>query len=689
MLFEPSLSHFYSIIALLLVGGVASLVTMLFNKERSAIAIAHGAAAVASILGITFSTSVLFTHTLLWASFASPFPALRYSFHIDGLSAFFMFIISLATLAASVYGFGYVRRDASIRPGVFGFFYTLFIASLYLVCAANNGIFFLIVWECMSLASYFLIVHEHHHSENVRAGYLYLLMTSVGTAFLTLAIILLGTVGGSFDFDTLRNTAAALPPLVKHGALALALVGLGIKAGIVPLHIWLPEAHPAAPSHVSALLSGVMLKIAIFMIIRFFFDILGLPTTIWWGVVILILGAASAILGVLYALAEHDLKRLLAYHSVENIGIILLGVGSASIFAGSGSYALATVALTAAVFHTLNHAIFKGLLFLGAGAVVQTTETRNMERYGGLIRILPTTTVLFLVGSLAISGLPPLNGFASEWLTFQALVSGATASSLYVKALFVAAIGALALTSGLAAACFVKAVGITFLARPRAPLPKVSAEHNFEPTSMVIGMSILAGLCLLLGIYADRVFGTIVGTLSVFGLYPDRAANELYVRGDVLTQSSSGAVSFPFIVVSLLVGVGITYAVVRIRTSAQKETVGPVWACGAPLEVPAFVGPTMRTEVTATGFARTLLIFFRSIVTTRVHQSEEKSPKGDYTNEHLELHLVNVWRTYGYAPISRVFLYAAQGVRKLQSGNVNTYLLYMFIALCVLLFVSL
>jgi hydrogenase-4 component B len=675
MLYSPTIEHFFLIVGLLVATAIASFVLHLFRAPRMANAVSHGMATLAALFGVIFSLAVLQSGSILTASFASPFPILTYSLRIDALSAFFVLIISLAGTASSLYGFGYVRREAGIRPGVFGFFYALFIASLFLVVSANNGIFFLIVWELMSLSSYFLIVHEHHHTENVQAGFMYFLMTHIGTAFLTFAIVLLGQATGSYDFDAIR-TFENFTPLVHHGVLMCALVGLGIKAGIVPLHVWLPLAHPAAPSHVSALLSGVMLKVAIFMLIRFFFDFMGLPGTIWWGVTILVLGAVSALLGVLYALSEHDLKRLLAYHSVENLGIILLGIGSALIFAGKGAYTLAGVALIAGLFHTLNHAIFKGLLFLGAGSVVQTCGTRNMEKYGGLIRILPVTATLFLVGSLAIAGLPPFNGFASEWLTFEALILGVTTSSLYLKALFVVSIGFLALTSGLAAACFVKAVGITFLARPRSTF----AENVLvrEPLSMKVGMGILALLSLVLGIFADRVFALIKGVLPGLGL-ETTSSEVFFAQTTHLTATGTYAISLPLVALCLAGALVIVAGFVYLVTSSRRTTRGALWACGAPMEHGLFAGPSERAEITATGFGRTLMVIFRRLVKTKVTNDERG----------VEVHMIDYWRAHLYLPVARAGVTLSSSIRKLQSGNVNTYLLYMFLALCTLLLTTL
>jgi hydrogenase-4 component B len=364
------------------------------------------------------------------------------------------------------------------------------------VVSFSNGIAFLIAWEIMSLASYFLVVYDRSHENNVKAGSLYLAMTQVGTMFILLAFLVLYKYTGSFDFEAIRSLAAVIPMSVKNIVFVLALIGFGTKAGIIPLHIWLPEAHPAAPSHVSGLMSGVMIKTAIYIMIRIFLDMLQ-PVPVWWGIVVLIIGALSSLLGVLYALTEHDIKRLLAYHSIENIGIILLGLGSALTFLSLGMPTLALLGIAAALFHTLNHATFKSLLFLGAGSVINETHARNLEEYGGLIKFMPYTAFFFLVGAMAISALPPFNGFFSEWLTFQSLFQGIALSSLTAKWIFVAAAGSLALTSGLALACFVKVFGVTFLARPRSKEVTHAKESSI---AMRVGMGGLAVLSLLFGV---------------------------------------------------------------------------------------------------------------------------------------------------------------------------------------------
>ena len=398
---------------------------------------------------------------------------------------------------------------------------------MILVVTAQHALFFLLVWEIMSLTSYFLVIYERHEEENIKAGTLYFIMTHVGTAFILFAFLLLYRATGSFDFGAIGKGMAAASPFVRNAVFIFALIGFGAKAGIIPFHIWLPAAHPAAPSHVSALMSGVMIKTGIYMLARICWDMLPGPPPLWWGLLILIIGSISSLLGVLYALSEHDLKRLLAYHSIENIGIILLGLGSSLVFLSAGMKTLALLGLIAALYHTLNHATFKALLFLGAGAVIAETHTRNIEGYGGLIRVMPQTAFFFLVGSLAISALPPFNGFFSEWMTFQSLFLGVNSFNLATKMIFIAAIGALAFTGGLAAACFVKAFGVTFLARPRSE----AATHAKEsPLPLRIGMAALALLTLILGVFAG-------GCPAVLPKSPDRCP--LFSRGRPFPRSPS------------------------------------------------------------------------------------------------------------------------------------------------------
>ncbi|HEV2688694.1 MAG TPA: proton-conducting transporter membrane subunit, partial [Bryobacteraceae bacterium] len=343
---------------------------------------------------------------------------------LDPLSAYFNLSLSILAFAVSVYSFGYLRHLESKRNvAALAFFYHLLLLSLTLVFTAANAFSFLIAWEVMALAAYCLINFEHDKAETRRAGVLFLVMSHAGTGLLLAGFLILATSSGSLDFASFHLLASNLPPLQQGVVFLLFFLGFGVKAGMVPLHIWMPEAHPVCPSNISALMSGIVIKTGIYGMARVFFDFYGTPP-LWAGTVVLTIGVVSALWGVLYALMEHDLKRLLAYHSIENIGIILMGFGAALMFRALGHANLAAIALIAGLYHTLNHATFKGLLFLGAGSVLHGTGTRNMEHMGGLIRRMPATALFFLIGAVAISGLPPLNGFVSEWLTYQALLAG-------------------------------------------------------------------------------------------------------------------------------------------------------------------------------------------------------------------------------------------------------------------------
>ena len=634
--------------------------------------------------GIFFALSVFITgHDLSFAAGTAVFPLLSLSFHIDRLSAFFMFVISLIALFCSLYGIGYVKHYyKTYSIGALGFFYNLFIAAMLLVVSASNGIFFLIAWEIMSVTSYFLVVYDRNDENNVKAGFLYLIMTHAGTAFIMLAFLLLYKFTGSFDFETVKAGAALIPPSVKNTVFLLALIGFGTKAGIVPFHIWLPGAHPAAPSHVSALMSGVMIKTGIYMLIRIFLGMLQ-PVPVWWGLTVLVVGSVSSLLGVLYALTEHDIKKLLAYHSIENVGIILLGLGSALTFSSLGMPSLALLGLIAALFHTLNHAVFKSLLFLSSGSVINQTHTRNMEEYGGLIRFMPQTAFFFLVGAMAISALPPFNGFFSEWLTFQSLFQGITMQAFSVKWTFILASGALAFTGGLALACFVKAFGATFLARPRS----VEVAHAKESSlSLRAAMGALALLSVLFGIFSGylipffesigRGLGAFQNTPAFVNVSPGLGIT----LGDGFASVSAPALLLAFTGVIFIVVVAVKFIINR----TQRVKVGETWDCGTDL--------TPRMEITATGFARSIILIFKGVLKPSIQKEIEYN---DSTSRYLPktrtvtLGISDVYGSYVYKPLRKMITGLSVRTKDIQSGNINAYISYIFIALLAALFLVL
>ncbi len=669
-----SQTGFFSIISLFAMGAFGAL--LFYEHDHCANLWGSICALAGSVGGLLFAILVIMQGAFVQYTIPTSLPLLTIAIKIDFLSAFFLGVISLISFICTLYAIGYARHFyGKYNIGTLLFFYNLFIASMILVVTSNHAIPFLISWELMALASYMLVIYERKTQENITAGSLYFIMTHVGTACIILAFLLMYHWVGSFDFDIIRKSSDLIPLFAKDVIFVSALIGFGIKCGIIPLHIWLPAAHPAAPSHVSALMSGVMIKTGIYMLIRICIDFFpNIPE--WWGLAILVIGAVSSLLGVLYALSEHDIKKLLAYHSIENIGIILLGLGSSLVFLSAHLYGLAAVGLVAALYHTVNHALFKTLLFLGAGSVILATHTRNIEEYGGLIKRMPQTAFFFLIGSMAISALPPFNGFASEWLTFQSLFGGVMSLDLIPKLIFTIALSSLAFTGGLAAACFVKAFGITFLARPRS---EHSTRARESAPSMRVGMALCAALTLLFGVGAGLI-STILGT--IIRQFPQFFQEHPFVDSRSLLVANEGfaSLSLPSIALGLLVlfvGVALT---MRILFANRKVTYGRTWDCGSDL--------TPRMEITATGFSRSLITVFKSVLfpvrKTTVDYSDPVVPYFPHTNT-ITLELRDMYRSIFYDKFTQIMTAISNRARTIQSGNVNMYILYILIALITLL----
>jgi len=600
-----------------------------------------------------------------------------FSFQVDYLSAFFLLVVSILGCTVSLYSIGYTNQFTHFKKtGLFLFLYNLLLVSLICLVTASNAVLFLIMWEVMALLNYLLIVNEHESASTRRAGFLYITMTHIGTAFLVAMFLTLYSYGHSFDFIAMKAVAGTMPAAVRSLVFLCALVGFGVKAGIMPLHIWLPEAHPAAPSNVSALMSGVVIKTGIYGIVRVVFDLLGPNPVEWWGILVLAVAVVSAVLGVLYALMEHDLKRLLAYHSVENIGIILMGVGGSLCFSSLGHPTLAALALTAGLFHVLNHAIFKGLLFLGAGSVNQTTHTRNIEDLGGLIKKLPWTAAFFLVGAAAISALPPLNGFASEWLTFQALLFGFNVSDLALKLAIPVTVALLALTGALAAACFVKAFGITFLGVARSNHAENASE---SPLTMIVSMGFLAVLCIGIGIAPGTVLSLLDPVTNAF-FNVHIGSGAALNSGTLSIQQGAGTSSSPFFIALLLVGlVAVPIAIAAAVGGRIRRRIAMTWACGLEKIEP-------QMQYTATGFSKPIRMIFANIVRAR-HEIEVENETSPYFRQTIryELKTESIFHNFLYRPLTRGVLKAAHTLRKLQTGHLQTYLAYIFITLILLL----
>jgi len=624
------------------------------------VALALGVIALASLSAPTVSTAIL----------PLGLPWLGAHFRIDALASFFMIVVNLGGAVASLFALGYGQHEdmpERILP-----FYPAYLAAMNLVVLSDDAFSFLVSWEFMSLTSWALVIAHHRVSENVRAGYIYLLMASFGTLALLLGFGLLAGSDGNYVFDAIRasHPTAALAALV----LILALVGAGSKAGVVPLHAWLPLAHPAAPSHVSALMSGVMTKVAVYGFVRIAFDLLG-PPVWWWSMLVLAVGGITAVMGVLYALMQHDLKRLLAYHTVENIGIIYIGLGLALAFKAHGMAVAAALALTAGLFHVFNHSIFKSLLFFGAGAVLNATGERDMEHLGGLIHRMPQTAFVFLVGCVAISALPPLNGFVSEWLTFQAILLSPQLPSWGLKFL-VPGVGALlALSAALAAACFVKAFGVSFLGRPRTP---AAADARETDSNSLAAMFFLAALCLVAGVLPGIFIDALAPvTHALVGMsMPHQAGLDWLTVVPIAESRSSynGLLVFIFVTLS---GSIAAFAIHRLASDRLRR--GPAWDCGYP-------DPRPSTQYTASSFAQPIRRVYGTSI-FRAREIGEMPPPGSTAPARLTVELRDLIWDAAYAPIAAFIGYAAERLNVLQFLTIRRYLTLVFAALVLLLLV--
>jgi hydrogenase-4 component B len=676
----------HTLLMLTLLGYVAgALAGLVFLRaERLANYVAFGCAALGACCGAIASVCALATSAVAAPSLQllpSLIPYIKFTIRLDPLGLFFTLLVSLLGLAISIYSLGYVRGFYGRKNvGVLGAFFNLLLLATTLVFLADNAFFFLLVWELMALTVYCLVSFEHEKEESRNAGVLYFVMSHIGTGCIMLGFLLLFRASGDYGFAGFHALGDKMSAGPRNAAFLLFLVGFGIKAGIIPLHIWLPVAHPAAPSNVSAIMSGVIIKTGIYGLTRVFFDFLGTPPN-WWGVTVLAIGTVSAVLGVLYALMEHDLKRLLAYHSIENIGIILMGLGASLMFLHSGHPLLASLALIAGMYHTINHAVFKGLLFLGAGAILHATHTRNMEDMGGLAKRMPQTAFFFLVGAVAISALPPLNGFVSEWLTYQSLLQGFGTTPSLIRLMFPLSGAMLALTGALAAACFVKAYGITFLAQPRSE----HAEHAHEaPWPMLAGQGILAVACVFLGLF-PTVFLKLLDPLTQQLTGQQLSAQLSSAQGLVLSgvAASGGTVSTLGLALMAVCLLPVPLGLWLVFGRGTKTRRGPTWDCGLQ-------GLTPRMEYTATGFSKPIRMIFKALFRPRreVQREYDFSPYFAKTLR-FESHVEEVFQTRIYRPFYGMVWYLSRRMRALQAGSLQAYLIYIFVTLLALLIFAL
>jgi len=588
-------------------------------------------------------------------------PCGSFSLGADALSAVFLFPVFLLSALSALYGFDYLKHYYGKKNiGAAWLFYNLLVASMALVIMARNAILFLSAWEMMSVSSCFLVLFEGEKRDVARAGLIYLVATHIGTLFLLVMFILLGKESGSWDFAAWQGTRAGFGPSLIF---LCALIGFGTKSGFVPMHIWLPEAHPAAPSHVSALMSGVMIKTGIYGLLRIM-TFLGMPCA-WWGYLLIAIGSLSGILGVLFALAQSDFKRLLAYSSIENIGIILMGIGLGVVGLSVQNSFLMVMGFAGGLLHVVNHAFFKGLLFLGAGAVYHETGTRKMDLLGGLLKKMPITGFCFLVGAAAICGLPPLNGFVSEFLVYYASFKSISGSTSLVFAA-VGIITSLALIGGLAAACFTKAFGIIFLGETRTACGQNAHEAG---VFMRLSMVILAVACIVIGLSAPLFIGVFARIIA------DVSGSPLSLIQLCLMEAGPPLISVVVMAVCLFIVVVLTVLLRRSFLSGRVITRFPTWDCG-------YARPDPRMQYTASSFAQPVVDFFKGVLRTqkqavKITRYFPDSPS--FKTETTDLFSETVFR-----PMLRSMRRFTGKLTWLQHGKLQFYILYIVFALVAL-----
>ncbi len=618
------------------------------------------------LFGIVPAISSLISsmHFELYLPCQIPFGSL--SLGIDSLSAVFIIPILVISALASVYGSGYLRKyEGNKNIGLHWFFFNLLVASMIMVVLARNAVLFLLAWETMALTSFFLVIFENEKQEVRHAGFIYLVATHIGTACLLVLFVLFGKIAGSLDFD--KFNLVGISHIVTAIAFILAVIGFGTKAGFMPMHVWLPEAHPAAPSHVSAIMSGVMIKTGIYGLIRML-TYMGTPPE-WWGWLMVFIGAVSGIFGVLFALAQHDIKKLLAYSSVENIGIIALGIGVGLLGISYENPIMIIAGFTGCFFHVINHAIFKSLLFFSAGSVLHATETREIDLMGGLLKKMPATALVFIIGAVAICGLPPLNGFVSEFLIYIGAFTGISVINGITTAgnlISMVAIVSLALIGGLAIACFTKVFGIAFLGEKRSK----HVEHAHETGKlMLIPMIVLAVLCFVMGIGCPFIFDVLVSAtqniLPSFLHNPDIILSQIVPTNRILLSVTVNA--------TVLLGVALIIAFFKLKLLGKRKIFRTVtWDCG-------YAKPTAKMQYTSSSFVSPVIELFHPFLGT---SRKLKQPQGFFPREaSFSTDTPDFYREKIYQPIFSAIESILARFRFLQHGRLNLYILCIVVAL--------
>ncbi|WP_108649450.1 hydrogenase 4 subunit B [Dongshaea marina] len=652
---------------------LASLISLCGSSwEKPAVNLSGWIAAIGAVLGVISSGAVILTGKVISTSLPSPFYFADFTINMDLLAALMVLVISLIVLAASIYSLLYMTEYEGKGGWAISFFLNLFVASMVALVVSDNAFYFIVFFEMMSLASYFLVLAEQS-DKSVRAGMQYFFIAHAGSVLIMIAFFMLYRASGSLNFSSFSHLN--LPAWESSVIFLLAFFGFGAKAGMILLHGWLPQAHPAAPSHGSALMSGVMVKIGIFGIIKVGLVFLG-ATQAWWGYLVLAFGAVSAVLGVLYALAENDMKRLLAYSTVENVGIILMGVGVGMIGVANNHPVLAALGMLGALYHLLNHAVFKGLAFLGAGSVIFRLHTKDMDKMGGLGKRMPFTAFAFLIAVLSLAALPPLNGFVSEWFIYQSLFSMSKHGTTITMITGPIAMVMLAITGALACLCFVKVYGLCFGGAPKSEAAANAKEVGWP---MVVSMLFLAALCLVLGIGSPWIAPFIA---SIASTLTQTASIQVATGMSLHPVSASQAIlSTPVITISLLVLLVVPAAIFSAFRGhkLQRRHQGDPWACGYAYE--------QRMTVNSSGLVQPVRLMFAPLYRLR----EQLDPSGWMSKVLAGSTAGAAWvepmfDRYLVQPVCRAALGVSRGISWLQAGDFRIYSLYIVIALLFLLF---
>lgn len=654
---------FFIVLLILLAG---SILAMIFVRRAMALWLGFGAAALASLIGLVWSLHGLLSRVHHAVSYTWSLPYAAFTFSVDSLAAFFLMVIFLISFLVAIHAITYFRPYAGqIRCGLLMFSFNALIAGMALVVTAANGILFLMAWEIMSFAAYFLIVFDDKKAEIRHSGYIYLIATHIGTAFLFVLFWLLAMKSnGSMafaDFSAFRTAGLAAQVV----AASLAVLGFGAKAGIVPLHVWLPEAHPAAPSPVSALMSAVMIKTGIYGILRIY-TLLALPVR-WWAYGLIALGLVTGLLGIFFAMMQRDLKRSLAYSSIENIGIILIGIGIGSLGIALRNSTIALLGFAGALLHILNHALFKALLFMSAGMVVQKLHHHDMEKMGGLHKRLPRTGTLFIIAATAVCGLPPLNGFVSEFLIYLAAFSGVASPGPAGIASSLIVIIALSLIGAVALATFAKIIGIVFLGAPRSP--EIDSVHE-SSWAIHLPLMVIALLLFAIGLFPDWILRLILpATVPLTGMTDLETATLLAPFSPVLRGITVTTMLFGFIFVCLY---HLRKSMLKKRAYQETET----WGCG-------YLAPTPRMQYTSASFADS---FIGSVKKTAGLDEKVDRPTGLFPKgQSFRAMVQDTFITRLYAPFFEVATRVLGVAQKLQHGRLPLYILYITVMLLLLL----